>query len=166
MTHIQSRPGQQTEAADDRPGGKIGSESTTGGRPRLGRLGADDWQADADQLDVGQALARIRDGRRYRLEGFDTFEDYCRERWGFSRVRAHQMIEAKEQRRIDAERRANRQFVTDVQAAFAALSMLRHDQHFRRAVDNWNTGRKGWTVDELHELADILHNRAEGLASA
>ena len=28
--------------------------------------------------------------------------------------------------------------------------MLRHDQHFRRAVDNWNTGRKGWTVDELH----------------
>ena len=59
MTHIQSRPGQQTEAADDRPGGKIGSESTTGGRPRLGRLGADDWQADADQLDVGQALCLV-----------------------------------------------------------------------------------------------------------
>jgi hypothetical protein len=67
------------------------------------------WQAEVDQLhaaertieaglatfvDVGQALAGIRDQRLYRLDGFDTFEGYCQERWGFSRVRAHQMIEA------------------------------------------------------------------------
>jgi hypothetical protein len=44
-------------------------------------------------VEVGTALAAIRDARLYRLE-YATFEDYCRERWGFSRVRAHQMIDA------------------------------------------------------------------------
>ena len=31
-------------------------------------------------VEVGLALARIRDARLYRIE-FDTFETYCRERW-------------------------------------------------------------------------------------
>ncbi len=35
----------------------------------------------------------IKDGRLYR-EGFKTFEDYCRERWGVSRIRAHQLIDS------------------------------------------------------------------------
>lgn len=43
--------------------------------------------------EVGNALLQIRDGRLYR-ESHATFEDYCRERWGFSRIRAHQIIEA------------------------------------------------------------------------
>ena len=46
-------------------------------------------------VEVGIALANIRDGRLYR-DTHGTFEDYCRERWGFSRVRAHQMIDAAE----------------------------------------------------------------------
>lgn len=46
-------------------------------------------------LEVGQALMTIRDKRLYRLE-FGTFEDYCRERWGMSRIHAHRMIEASE----------------------------------------------------------------------
>lgn len=45
--------------------------------------------------EVGNALLRIRDGRLYRAE-FDTFEDYCRERWGFSRQRAQQLTSAAE----------------------------------------------------------------------
>ncbi|MCB0915871.1 MAG: hypothetical protein KDC23_09245 [Actinobacteria bacterium] len=44
----------------------------------------------------GQALARIRDGRLYRLEGYATFEGYCRERWGFQRNYANKMIAASE----------------------------------------------------------------------
>lgn len=44
-------------------------------------------------VDVGLALLAIRDARLYRLE-HDTFEDYCRERWGMARQRAHQLIEA------------------------------------------------------------------------
>lgn len=46
-------------------------------------------------IEVGQALLEIRDSRLYR-ESHGTFEDYCRERWGFSRVRAHQLIEGAE----------------------------------------------------------------------
>lgn len=43
--------------------------------------------------ETGQALLKIRDARLYRAT-HSTFEDYCRERWGFSRVHAHRMIDA------------------------------------------------------------------------
>lgn len=46
-------------------------------------------------IDVGNALLAIRDARLYR-QTHGTFEDYCRERWGMSRIRAHQLIEAAE----------------------------------------------------------------------
>lgn len=45
--------------------------------------------------DVGLALASIRDNRLYRATD-PTFEIYCRERWNWSRQRAHQMIECAE----------------------------------------------------------------------
>lgn len=44
-------------------------------------------------VDVGTALAQIRDSRLYR-ETHGDFDSYCRERWGFSRQRALQMIDA------------------------------------------------------------------------
>ena len=44
---------------------------------------------------VGLALAEIRDLRLYR-EDYATFGDYCRERWGWSRIHAHRMIKASE----------------------------------------------------------------------
>ena len=44
-------------------------------------------------VDVGTALARIRDGRLYRAT-HATFEDYLRERWQLSRPRAYQLIAA------------------------------------------------------------------------
>lgn len=44
-------------------------------------------------IDVGTALMEIRDERLYR-EHHGTFEDYCRERWGLSRPRAYQLIDA------------------------------------------------------------------------
>jgi hypothetical protein len=43
--------------------------------------------------EVGNALLAIRDGRLYKAE-HGTFEAYCLKRWGFSRSRAHRMIEA------------------------------------------------------------------------
>lgn len=45
--------------------------------------------------DVGNALAAIRDAKLYR-EDYETFEDYCRERWQISRPRAYQMISSAE----------------------------------------------------------------------
>lgn len=44
-------------------------------------------------LDVGEALAVIRDDRLYRSE-FQTFGQYCRARWGFNDRRASQLISA------------------------------------------------------------------------
>jgi hypothetical protein len=46
-------------------------------------------------VEVGQALAEIRDARLYRST-HDTFDEYLRERWSISRSRAHRLIEAAE----------------------------------------------------------------------
>lgn len=44
-------------------------------------------------LEVGCALAEIRDGKLYRLE-HDTFDAYCRQKWGWDRTYSHRLIEA------------------------------------------------------------------------
>jgi hypothetical protein len=44
-------------------------------------------------VDVGRALMEIRDSRFYR-ETFDSFEEYTQNRWGISRQRAHQLVDA------------------------------------------------------------------------
>jgi len=46
-------------------------------------------------VEVGQALMEIRERRLYR-EQYETFEDYCRERWGWVASRARQLIAAAE----------------------------------------------------------------------
>jgi hypothetical protein len=42
-------------------------------------------------VEVGIALAEIRDSRLYRSD-FKTFEDYCREKWGWNRQHCNQLI--------------------------------------------------------------------------
>jgi hypothetical protein len=42
---------------------------------------------------VGRALLEIRDSRLYR-SAYKTFEEYCRQRWGFSRQHALRLIDA------------------------------------------------------------------------
>lgn len=42
-------------------------------------------------VEVGKALAKIRDSRLYR-QNFETFETYCSERWGFEKRTAYQFI--------------------------------------------------------------------------
>lgn len=46
-------------------------------------------------IEVGAAIGTIRDRRLYRTT-HDTFEAYCRERWGWSASRARQLIGASE----------------------------------------------------------------------
>ena len=48
-------------------------------------------------MEVGRALAKIRDGKLYRAE-FKSFEVYCRERWGISKQRSYQLMDAAEVR--------------------------------------------------------------------
>lgn len=44
-------------------------------------------------IEVGNALLEIRLCKMYR-PAHKTFEDYCRKRWGMSRQRAHQLMDA------------------------------------------------------------------------
>ena len=44
-------------------------------------------------VEVGLALAEIRDTRLYRSD-FDTFEEYCRAKWNWDRTYCHRIIEA------------------------------------------------------------------------
>jgi hypothetical protein len=44
-------------------------------------------------IDVGYALAEIREANLYR-QNYSTFEDYCCDRWEFSRSYAHRLSEA------------------------------------------------------------------------
>ncbi len=46
-------------------------------------------------VEVGLALMEIRDGRLYRAE-FGTFEEYCQERWGWTRRHTNRMIASAE----------------------------------------------------------------------
>ncbi len=46
-------------------------------------------------VEVGDALAEVRDARHY-LQFHPTFEEYCTERWGLTRSRAYQLIDAAE----------------------------------------------------------------------
>lgn len=46
-------------------------------------------------IEVGRALAEIRDSRLYQY-GHRTFEEYCREKWGWNRAYAGKIIEAAE----------------------------------------------------------------------
>ena len=43
-------------------------------------------------VEVGRALAAIREKDLYREQGFETFESYCAKRWEFTRMRAHQLM--------------------------------------------------------------------------
>jgi hypothetical protein len=46
-------------------------------------------------VEVGAALAEIRDSRLYR-ETHKNFTDYCRERWGMDRTHAYRLVDAAE----------------------------------------------------------------------
>jgi hypothetical protein len=97
-------------------------------------------------VETGQALRAIRDERLYR-ETHRTFEDYCRERWGFGDRRARYLMVAAEVGTmvpVSNERQA-RELVPlldegyDVIAAWAELKRRHGDkltaEKIRRAVD-------------------------------
>lgn len=47
-------------------------------------------------IDVGCALLTIRDGRKYRAAGYDTFEAYLEQRWDMTRSYGYRLISAAE----------------------------------------------------------------------
>jgi hypothetical protein len=47
-------------------------------------------------IDVGNALSEIRDRKLYRATHPNSFEEYCRERWGFTDNYARRLIQSSE----------------------------------------------------------------------
>lgn len=45
-------------------------------------------------IEVGNALAEIQERRLYRQYGYDTFDDYCKDRWGWTRDMGYKYISA------------------------------------------------------------------------
>jgi hypothetical protein len=43
-------------------------------------------------VEVGQALAKIREGRLFREAGFSSFDDYCQARWSMKKAYANHLI--------------------------------------------------------------------------
>lgn len=66
-------------------------------------------QGLASFIEVGEALSAIRERRLYRAT-HGTFEDYCREKWGMSRIRAHHM-QAEVKRELTLRARAYKKWV-------------------------------------------------------
>ena len=64
-------------------------------RDRLAQLEAIVQRGLDTFIDVGNALGEIRDQKLYR-ETHNTFENYCKQRWGFNDSRARQLIGAAE----------------------------------------------------------------------
>jgi len=76
-------------------------------------------------MEVGEALLSIKERRLYREAGFDTFDAYCRKRWGFGKRRANQVLAAAEVGTMVPglnERQAR------------ALAPIRHDPELMREV--------------------------------
>lgn len=83
-------------------------------------------------IEVGQALLTIRDNRLYRTS-YGTFEEYCRNTWGFNDRRASQIIEAAHVSKILGTAPAT-------ESHAAALAPLKDDPDAMRAV--WETANE------------------------
>jgi hypothetical protein len=71
----------------------VNTALSTGERVDLTALESIIHEGLATFIEVGQALAEVRDRRLYR-DKHGSFEEYCHERWLLSRTRAYQLIDA------------------------------------------------------------------------
>jgi hypothetical protein len=90
--------------------------------------------------DVGSALLAIRDGKLYRT-AHKTFESYCQARWSFSRVRAHQLIEAAE---TDSVLTTVNKPSNEAQARPLSAPPRKNAPKLRSGFRVWNCGAGTW----------------------
>ena len=124
-------------------------------------------------VEVGLALVRIRDERLYRQDYYD-FDQYCRHRWGISRIHAHRNIEAAKVHEMlpVGNRPANEAQVrplTRIRTEDGELDHKAIARVWRRVVDNAptdDTGRKVVTARDVEEAAKpVLRRRGIRVAS-
>ena len=94
--------------------------------PRLAELEAVIERGLATFVEVGLALLEIRGSRLY-LETYPSFDAYCRERWGWSRQRGYQLM--------DAAKVSTVVDIQDERQARELVPLLRQDEH--EVVEVW-----------------------------
>ena len=94
-------------------------------------------------IEVGRALLEIRDRRLYR-ETHATFEAYCRERWGWGRSNAYELMDAA---RVAGVLSGTPDTPTSVRQARAMLNRLEPEE--RKAVREGTTSPR--TVKKMTE---------------
>lgn len=57
------------------------------------QLLACEFKIDSAQKDAWDALRQIHDHKLYKADGYKDFKSYCEQRWGYSKSRAHQLID-------------------------------------------------------------------------
>jgi hypothetical protein len=103
-------------------------------------------------LDVGNALLMIREQALYRSD-YDTFDDYCLRRWGFSSSRARQFIAA-------AKTAATVETSTPLKESHAKeLSRIPADK--RQAVLDWATEKNGGKPPTTAEIKSAWRDVAQ-----
>jgi hypothetical protein len=111
---------------------QVGAVLTTTERRDLETLEHVVQRGLATFIEVGRALAEIRDRRLYR-QTHGTFEEYCHEKWLLSRTRAYQMIDAATVSTI-VDKAALPAPANEAQAR-ELVPLLREDE--RQAVEVW-----------------------------
>ena len=88
-------------------------------------------------VEVGEALGRIRDERLYKAE-YDTFEEYCRERWQLSKARVYQLVNASQ---VNHNLSTTVDFLPQTESQTRPLALLEPEHQaeaWQQAVNNSN----------------------------
>jgi len=91
-------------------------------------------------VDVGNALAEIRDGKLYRAE-FGTFDDYCRDRWGISKMHAYRLMDAAE---VSGVLKSNQLVTPQTESQARPLARLEPDEQiavWQQAIETAPNGK-------------------------
>ena len=115
-------------------------------------------RAKAEREQAEREAAQLEDLRMHRADLAALVDEGRLPLAEALRLRADEAAKAKRQQ--EAKERADRQFVADVHAAFAAIAMLRHPEHRKRLDDNWHPGAGPTTADDLRTYAATLHDLA------
>lgn len=109
-------------------------------------------------IDVGNALGEIQAERLYR-ETHTTFDDYCRERWGFSRQYAYRVIdEASVNQLVDTTNRAQAQALAPL-ARQAAPEVVR--EVYAEAVAEAGAPEKVTAAQLREKVAEVLPSKRQ-----
>jgi len=92
-------------------------------------------------VEVGLALMEIRDDRLYRAE-FGSFEEYCRDKWGWGRAHAYRLIDAAQVVENVSHGRQNVAPATERQARpLAALEPEQQREAWERVLETAPNGK-------------------------